>query len=83
MARLFRTIGRLAGYAARTQAIDKALSKTADFLQTEIRLADIKLKLGVLHRKRQNHLKPHRRSPRNKHADRRTQRNTLRAVVHM
>ncbi len=57
MAHLFRTMGRLAGYAVRTKAFDKALSKTADFMQTEIRLADIKLKLSVLRRKRQNHLK--------------------------
>jgi|GEM_PF-3025157 hypothetical protein len=57
MARLFRTIGRLAGYAVRSQAFDKALAKTADFLHTEIKLADIKLKLGVLRKKRQNHLK--------------------------
>ena len=57
MAQLLRTIGRLAGYAARSHAFDKALSKTADFLHTEIRLADIKLKLSVLQRKRNNHLK--------------------------
>ncbi|MFC1537875.1 hypothetical protein ACFL6H_00495 [Candidatus Latescibacterota bacterium] len=57
MARIFRTLGRLTGYAIRSQTFDKALSKTAAFLQTEIKLADVKLKLKLLRRKRIHHLK--------------------------
>lgn len=57
MAYFFRTIGRLTGYAIRTKAFDKALSKTAAFLHTEIKLADIKIKLKLLSKKRNHHLK--------------------------
>ncbi|MFC1540903.1 hypothetical protein ACFL50_00455 [Candidatus Latescibacterota bacterium] len=57
MARIFRTLGRLTGYALRSQVVDKALYKTADFLKTEIKLADVKLKLKLLQKKRTHHLK--------------------------
>ena len=57
MAYFFRTIGRLTGYVLRSQALDKALSKTAHYVYSEIKLADVKLKLKLLRQKRTHHLK--------------------------
>ena len=57
MAYFFRTIGRFTGYVVRSHAFDKALSKTVNYIHSEMKLADVKLKLRLLRQKRTHHLK--------------------------
>ncbi len=57
MAHFFRTMGRLTGYAIRSHAFDRAISKAGSYLLSEMRLADIKLKLKLLKQKRTRHLR--------------------------
>lgn len=57
MAYFFRTIGRFTGYVVRSHAFDKALSKTVNYVHSEIKLADVKLKLKLLRQKQTHHLK--------------------------
>ena len=57
MANIFRTMGRLTGYALRSHAFDRAISKAGTFLISEMKLADIKLKLKISRQKRTRHLK--------------------------
>ncbi|MBN1291511.1 MAG: hypothetical protein JXB48_06695 [Candidatus Latescibacteria bacterium] len=56
MAQIFKTMGRLAGQAVRTQAVDRAITKARGYIQSEMRLADIRLKLKFLRQKRTRHL---------------------------
>ncbi len=53
---LFRAMGRLTGYILRSHVIDKAIAKTANYVLSEMRLVDIKLKLRMLRQKRNRHL---------------------------
>ena len=56
MARLFRIMGRLAGRAIRSHAFDTVATKVSGYVLSEMRLADIKLKLRMLRQKRSHHL---------------------------
>lgn len=57
MVNFFSTMGRLAGYAIRSHAVDRAITKVASYVLSEMKLADIKLKLKMLKQKRNKHLK--------------------------
>jgi len=57
MTQFFRTMGRLTGYAIRSHAFDRVISKAGSYLLSEMRLADIKLKLKLLRQKRTRHLR--------------------------
>jgi len=52
----FRTMGRLTGYVLRSHVIDKAIATTANYVFSEMRLADIRIKLKLLRQKRNHHL---------------------------
>jgi len=56
MAQFFRALGRFTGYVVRSHAFDKAISKTVNYIHSEIKLADVKLKLKLLRQKRTHHL---------------------------
>ena len=56
MAQFFRALGRFTGYVVRSHALDKAFSKTVNYIHSEIKLADVKLKLKLLRQKRTHHL---------------------------
>ena len=56
MAQIFRTMGRLAGRAVKTQTIDRAITTARVYIQSEMRLTDIRLKLKFLRQKRTRHL---------------------------
>lgn len=57
MATFFRTMGRLTGYAVRSHAVDRAVSRASQYLLREMKLADVKLKLAMLKQKRTRHIK--------------------------
>ena len=57
MANFFSTMGRITGYVLKSHAVDRAVTKVASYLLSEMRLADIKLKLKLLRQKRTRHLK--------------------------
>ena len=57
MANFFRTMGRLTGYALKSHAVDRVITKAGSYILSEMRLADIKLKLKLLRHKRTRHLK--------------------------
>jgi len=57
MAHFFRVLGRLTGRAVRSHAFDRALSVTAGYVASEMRLTDIRAKRGILRRKYTNHLR--------------------------
>ena len=57
MAYFFRTMGRVTGYVLKSHAVDRAVTKAASYLLSEMKLADIKLKLKLLRQKRTRHLK--------------------------
>ena len=57
MASIFRIMGLLAGHAMKNQAINMAVGTTSKVVHREMRLADIRLKLGLLKRKRDHHIK--------------------------
>ena len=56
MAYFFRVAGRLAGQALRSHAVNRAMAKAAGYVLSEMKLADIKLKLKLLQQKRNRHL---------------------------
>ncbi|MFC1509568.1 hypothetical protein ACFL60_07790 [Candidatus Omnitrophota bacterium] len=56
MAKFFRTMGLLTGRALRTRAVNRTLTKAADYIAAEMRLSDIKLKRSLLRKKRTQHL---------------------------
>ena len=56
MAYFFRVVGRLAGQALRSHAVNRAMAKAAGYVLSEMKLADIKLKLKLLQQKRKRHL---------------------------
>ena len=56
MAYFFRVVGRLAGQALRSHAVNRAMAKAAGYVLSEMKLADIKLKLKLLQQKRNRHL---------------------------
>ena len=53
---VFRTMGRLTGYLLKTEAVDRAVSMTTRFALTEMKCADIRLKITLLKRKRERHI---------------------------
>ena len=57
MANFFRTMGRLTGYALKSHAVDRVITKAGSYILSEMRLADIKLKLKLLRYKRTRHLR--------------------------
>ena len=57
MVNFFSTMGRITGYVLKSHAVDRAVTKAASYLLSEMRLADIKLKLKILRQKRTRHLK--------------------------
>jgi hypothetical protein len=57
MASIFRVMGLLAGHAMKNQAVNMAVSTTSRMFYREMRLTDIRLKLGLLKRKRGPHIK--------------------------
>ena len=57
MTKFFITLGRLTGRAIKTHTFEKAVSKSAKYLLSEMRLADIRLKLKLLRQKRARHLR--------------------------
>lgn len=56
MAQFFSIMGRLAGQAMKTHAIDRAVTTAAGYIASEVRLAEVRLKLAILRRKRTRHL---------------------------
>lgn len=56
MAQYMRIMGRLAGRAIRTQVVDQAIRKASIYITSEIRLADIRMRLKILRQKRTRHL---------------------------
>ncbi len=56
MATFFRVMGRLAGRALRSHAMDSVVTKVSGYVLSEMRLADIKLKLRLLRQKRTHHI---------------------------
>ena len=52
----FRTMGRLTGYVIKSHVIDKAIATTVNYVLSEMRLADIRIKLKLLRQKRNRHL---------------------------
>ena len=56
MAQYMRLMGRLAGRAIRTQIVDQALRRASSYITSEIRLADIRMRLKILKQKRTRHL---------------------------
>ena len=56
MAPFFRIMGRLAGQAIKTHAIDRAVVAVAGYVASEARLAEVRLRLAILRRKRTRHL---------------------------
>ena len=56
MPSFFRIMGRFAGRAMRNQAVNVAVNRTSQIVYHEMRLADIKMKLRLLKRKRTHHL---------------------------
>ena len=57
MAYFFRVMGRLTGLVLRSHVVDKTLTKAAGYALSEMRLADIRLKLKLLRKKRTRHLR--------------------------
>ena len=53
---LFRIMGRFTGYVLRSHVIDRAVTKTANYVFSEMRLADIRMRLILLRQKRNHHL---------------------------
>ncbi len=56
MAQYFRVLGRVAGQAFKSQAIDRAVNVAVDYVLSEVRLADVRARRVLLRRKRANHL---------------------------
>ena len=56
MANFFRVAGRLARQALRSHAVNRAMAKATGYVLSEMKLADIKLKLKLLQQKRKRHL---------------------------
>ncbi len=56
MAAFFRVMGRFAGRALRSHAMDTVVMKVSGYVLSEMRLADIKLKLRLLRQKRTHHI---------------------------
>ena len=56
MAQFFRIMGRLAGQAIKSHAIDRAVATAAGYITSEVRLAEVRLRLAILRRKRTRHL---------------------------
>ena len=56
MANFFRVAGRLARQALRSHAVNRAMEKATGYVLSEMKLADIKLKLKLLQQKRNRHL---------------------------
>jgi len=56
MAGFFTTMGRLTGYALRSHAVDSAITKSVNYVLSEMKLADIRLKKSLLKKKRTRHL---------------------------
>ena len=56
MPSVFRIMGRFAGHAMRNQAVNVAVNRASRRVYREMRLADIRMKLGLLRRKRTHHL---------------------------
>lgn len=56
MAAFFRVMGRLAGRAIRSHAFDTVATKVSGYVLSEMRLADIKLKLRMLRQKHAHHI---------------------------
>lgn len=52
----FRTMGRFTGYILRSHVFDRAAATTVNYLLSEMRLADIRIKLMMLRQKRNRHL---------------------------
>lgn len=57
MASIFRIMGHAAGRALKHQAVNTAVRKTSSFMYREMALADIKLKLRLLEKKRAHHIR--------------------------
>jgi hypothetical protein len=57
MPSIFRIMGLLAGRAMKNQGINLAVTATSKLVYREMRLTDIRLKLGLLKRKRDHHIK--------------------------
>ncbi len=57
MASIFRIMGLLAGHAMKNQAINVAVNTASKIVNREMRLTDIRLKLRLLKRKRDHHIK--------------------------
>lgn len=56
MAHLFRIMGRLAGRAVKTHAVDRAVTVAGAYVASEMRLTDIRLKIRLLRKKRTRHI---------------------------
>ncbi|MFC1511901.1 hypothetical protein ACFL5H_01740 [Candidatus Latescibacterota bacterium] len=56
MSTIFRIMGRFAGHAMRSHAINMVVNRASRRVYREMLLADIKIKLGLLRRKRTHHL---------------------------
>lgn len=56
MAPFFSIMGRLAGQAIKAHAIDRAVATAAGYIASEARLAEVRLRLAILRRKRTRHL---------------------------
>jgi hypothetical protein len=56
MAQFFRIMGRLTGYVLKSHILDKAVNEMAHYVLSQVKLADIRLKLKLLKQKRNRHL---------------------------
>lgn len=56
MPQYFRVLGRVAGQAFKSQAVDRAITVAVDYVLSEMRLADVRARRVLLRRKRANHL---------------------------
>lgn len=56
MAKRFRILGRMTRRAVRSQAVQQAVASASVYIVSELQLADIKLRIAYLKRKREDHL---------------------------
>ena len=56
MARTFQILGRMTRRAVRSQAVQRAMITASGYIVSELQVADIKLRISYLKRKRTDHL---------------------------
>jgi len=54
---IYRTMGRLAGQAMKNEAVNQTVRQTSAFVYREMELAEVRIKIQLLGRKRAHHIR--------------------------